>query len=137
VRLALHDFANRNWLHEQQMGRMIALKPTPQYANDRSRYKDQIDQYYKQIAKTVDLFSRIKSTAQAEEVITVLYASRQVKQLKHNGEIADKDLFDFILDWKKSWRTEQKKEAVASAIRNLMLLGWVRLTVSEWMIEGV
>ena len=32
VKLALHDFANRNWLHEEQLGRMIALRSTTQYA---------------------------------------------------------------------------------------------------------
>jgi O-acetyl-ADP-ribose deacetylase (regulator of RNase III)/uncharacterized protein YwgA len=135
VKLALHDFANRNWLHEQPLGPMIALRATPEYGKDRDRYKDQIEHHQKKIAKAVDLFSRIKSTEQAEEVITVLYATRQVKQLKDGGEVAEKDLYDFILDWKKSWRTQAKKEAVASAIRNLVLLGWLRLSISESITE--
>jgi uncharacterized protein YwgA len=80
VKPALHDFANRNWLHEQQIGRMIALRVTPQYGKDRSQYKEQIDRYQKKIDKAVDLFTRIKSTEQAEEVLTVLFASRELKQ---------------------------------------------------------
>src|SRR5712691_4498632 len=80
VKLALHDFANRNWLHEQQLGPMIALRVAPQYGKDRGRYLDQIERYGAKIAKTVDLFSRIKSTDQAEEVMTVLFATRQLKQ---------------------------------------------------------
>jgi O-acetyl-ADP-ribose deacetylase (regulator of RNase III)/uncharacterized protein YwgA len=131
VKLALHDFANRNWLHEQQLGRMIALRVAPQYAEDRSRYREQIERYQRKIDKTVDLFSRIKNTEQAEEVMTVFFAARQLKQSKPNGELAEKDLQDYILDWKKSWRTDQKKEAVASAIRNLILLGWLQLEISE------
>ena len=78
VKLALHDFANRNWLNEQHLGRMIALRVAPQYERDRGRYKDQIGHYQAKIAKTVDLFSRIKSTEQAEEVLTVLFASREL-----------------------------------------------------------
>src|SRR5580700_3117351 len=131
VKLALHDFANRNWLHEQHLGRMIALRVTPQYEKDRGRYNDQITLYQTKIAKAVDLFSRIKSTEQAEEVLTVLFASRQLKQSKRNDDVAEQDLQDYILDWKKSWRADEKKRAVANAIRNLVLLGWVRLKISE------
>jgi O-acetyl-ADP-ribose deacetylase (regulator of RNase III)/uncharacterized protein YwgA len=131
VKLALHDFANRNWLHEEQLGRMIALRVAPQYAKDRSQFKEQIDRYQKKIDKAVDLFSRIKSTEQAEEVMTVFFAARQLKQSRRDGELGEQDLQDYILEWKKSWRTEQKREALANAIRNLILLGWLRLKISE------
>jgi uncharacterized protein YwgA len=130
VKLALHDLANRNWLHERQLGRMIALRVTPQYVKDRHQFKAQIDRYQKKINKAVDLFSRIKSTEQAEEVMTIFFAARQLRQSQHHGELAEQDLQDYILDWKKSWRTEEKKEAVASAIRNLILLGWLELKIS-------
>ncbi|HEX4080656.1 MAG TPA: macro domain-containing protein [Rhizomicrobium sp.] len=136
VKLALHDFANRNWLNEQQLGRLLALRVAPQYEDDRSRHKELIARYGRKIDKAVDLFSRIKSTEQAEEVMTVLFASRQLKQAKPNGDVAERDLFDFILDWKKAWRTESKRQAVASAIRNLVVLGWLRLTISESITEA-
>jgi len=135
VKLALHDFANRNWLHEQQLGRMIALRVTPQYGRERNQYKDQIDSYQKKINKAVDLFSRIKSTEQAEEVLTVFFAARQLKQSKRNEEVNEQALQDYILDWKKSWRSDDKKQAVASAIRNLILLGWLNLRISEAITE--
>jgi uncharacterized protein YwgA len=134
VKLALHDFANRNWLNEQQLGRMIALRVAPQYEKERNQYKQQIDRYQRKIDKTVDLFSRIKSTEQAEEVLTVFFAARQLKS-KRNGDITEQDLQDYILDWKKSWRTDEKREAVASAIRNLILLGWLQLRISEAVPE--
>jgi uncharacterized protein YwgA/O-acetyl-ADP-ribose deacetylase (regulator of RNase III) len=135
VKLALHDFANRNWLHEHQLGRMIALRVTPQYVKDRNQFKEEIDRYQKKINKAVDLFSRIKSTEQAEEVMTIFFAARQLRQSKHRGELAEQDLQDYILDWKKSWRTEDKSKAVASAIRNLILLGWLELKISEAVPE--
>jgi O-acetyl-ADP-ribose deacetylase (regulator of RNase III)/uncharacterized protein YwgA len=136
VRLALHEFANRNWLHEQQLGRMIALRITPQYVKDRDHFKEQIDRYQKKINKAVDLFSRIKSTEQAEEVMTVFYAARQLREANRHKELAEQDLRDYILNWKKSWRTEEKREAVASAIRNLILLGWLQLKINEPVPEG-
>lgn len=136
VKLALHDFANRNWLGEQQLGRMIALRVAPLYEKDREGYQVQIQDYQAKISKAVDLFSRIKSTEQAEEVLTVLFASRELKQSKSNHEVAEQDLQDYVLSWKKSWRTEQKQHAVANAIRNLVLLGWLRLKISKSLIEA-
>ena len=112
VKLALHDFANRNWLHEQPLGRMVALKLTDQYAKERAKFAEPIELHARKVAKAVDLFSRIKSTEQAEEVITVLYASRQVKGANPEKEISEKQIFDFILDWKKSWDTAEKKLAL-------------------------
>lgn len=136
VKLALHDFANRNWLHEQQLGRMIALRVAPEYGKDRGRYRELIERYQTKTAKAVDLFSRIKSTEQAEEVLTVFFAARELKQAKGSYDIAEQDLHDYILDWKKTWRTDEKRHALARAIRNLVLLGWLRLTISESISEA-
>ena len=136
VKLALHDFANRNWLQEEQLGRMVALRVGPQYEKDRSRYADQIQHNQKTVAKTVDLFSRIKNTEQAEEVLTVLYACRHLKKAKIADDVAEQQLYDYVLDWKKSWTSEEKKHALASAIRNLVLLGWMRVQISESLSEA-
>lgn len=137
VKLALHDFANRNWLREQQLGSMLALRVTPQYEKDRGRYRELIGTYKAKTDKTVDLFSRIKSTEQAEEVVTVLYASRELKRTRNTSDVPEQDVQDFILDWKKSWRAEEKRHAVANAIRNLMLLGWVSLRFNESLEEAL
>jgi O-acetyl-ADP-ribose deacetylase (regulator of RNase III)/uncharacterized protein YwgA len=137
VKLALHDFANRNWLHEEQLGKMIALRVGPQYEKERLKYEEVLKRNERRIFKTVDLFSRIKNTEQAEEVLTVLFASRQLKQSKPQREVAEQDLYEYILDWKKAWRTDEKKQAVASAIRNLVMLGWMRLQFSESLPEAV
>lgn len=136
VKRALHEFANRNWLQEAQLGRMIALRVGPEYERTRARYEEQIKKYERKINKTVDLFSRIKSTEQAEEVVTVLYASRQLKQLNPREEVVEQQLFEYILGWKKSWNSEEKRRALTSAIRNLVLLGWMRIQLSESMTEA-
>jgi O-acetyl-ADP-ribose deacetylase (regulator of RNase III)/uncharacterized protein YwgA len=136
VKAALHEMANRNWLQEKPLGRMVALTVGPQYEKDRPKFAAQIEANQKRVTKAVDLFSRIKSTEQAEEVLTVLYASRQVKQALDTGAVTEQDIYDYILDWKKSWRTEEKHLAVASAIRNLVLLGWMKAQVSEELLES-
>lgn len=68
--------------------------------------------------------------------MTVLYASRQLKQTKPGEEVSEQQLYDYILGWKKSWSSDDKKHAVASAIRNLVLLGWMRVQISESMIDA-
>jgi len=137
VKLALHNFANRNWLQEEQLGQMMALRVSPQYVEDRSKYEDVLKRHERKITKAVDLFSRIKNTEQAEQMLTVLFASRELKQAQPDKEVAEQELYDYILKWKKSWRTDDKKQAVASTIRNLVLLGWMRLRLSESLPEAV
>ncbi len=135
VKPALHDFANRNWVQEVTLGRMVALQVGEQFDKERSKFLSEIEQRRKKIDKTVDLFSRIKDTNQAEEVLTVLFASRQLKKGDRTAEIEEQQILDYILDWKKTWNKPEKKEAVASAIRNLTLLGWIRVRASESMME--
>lgn len=136
VKVALNDFANRNWLHEHQLGRMLALRLSPQYEVDRERYRWLIDTYKPKIDKAVDLFSRIKSTEQAEEVLTVLYASRELKRAKGGEDVAEQDLQEYILDWKRTWREDGKRQSLANSVRNLVLLGWVRLKFSASLVEA-
>lgn len=135
MKSALHDFANRNWLQEAQLGKMIAFRVGPQYEKDRRKLGSEIDPHRKKIDKTVDLFSRIKSTEQAEEVATIIYACRQVKARRSESTVTEQDILDYVLDWKPSWRSGEKGEAVAGAIRNLVLLNWVRAEISEAMVE--
>jgi O-acetyl-ADP-ribose deacetylase (regulator of RNase III) len=137
VKVALNDFANRNWLQEEQLGQMIALCVGEQYDSDRAKFSDVLRTHARKIAKTVDLFSRIKNTEQAEELITVLYASRELKKAHPSEEIAEEQVYDFVLSWKKTWRKEPKQHAVAGAIRNLVLLGWMKLRFSESLPEAV
>ncbi len=131
VKEALSVFANANLIQEQQLGRMTALRIGPEYDSVRAKYVDQFKTLEKKINKTVDLFSRIKSTAQAEEVTTVLYAARKLKKDSRDESVSEKDIYDFILKWKKDWQKAEKQAAIASAIRNLEMLGWLRLQYSD------
>ncbi len=136
VKSALHEFANRNWLREAPLGPMVALTVGEQYEIDRVKFSDKIEEYDKKIRKAVDLFSRIKSTEQAEEVMTVLFASRQLKKTRGTESISENEIYEYILEWKKAWKTEHKRLAVANAIRNLVMLGWMKVQISENLIEA-
>lgn len=136
MKAALHDFANRNWLQEAPLGKMMAFHVSAQYESDRRRLTSEIDLHKKKITKTVDLFSRIKSTEQAEEAATIIYACQWIKGRRPGQKITELDILDYVLDWKPSWKESSKRDAVAGAIRNLVLLNWVRADISENMIEA-
>ncbi|MGI6354259.1 MAG: macro domain-containing protein [Lentisphaerae bacterium] len=129
VKEALAVFANANLAQEQSLGRMTALRTGPEYETLRAKYADYLESMQDKISKTVDLFCRIKNTEQAEEVATVFYATRQVKAAQQHA--TEQDIFDYIIEWKKQWNTPQKREAVASAIRHLVMLKWVGAEYSQ------
>jgi len=135
MKAALHDFANRNWLQEAQLGRMIAFKVSNQYERDRRKLAAEIAIHARKVDKTVDLFSRIKSTEQAEEVATIIFACRRIKARAAGTLVTERHILDYVLDWKPSWQAEPKREAVVDAIRDLILLNWVKAKISEGLPE--
>jgi O-acetyl-ADP-ribose deacetylase (regulator of RNase III)/uncharacterized protein YwgA len=131
VKMALSTFANANLIYEIQLGPMTALKIGPEYLPVRQQYEEDLSVFQPKIRKTVDLFSRIKSTQQAEEVTTVFYAVREIKKQHPDSKVSERDVYDYVLKWKNHWNTPQKYEAIASAIRNLAMLNWVKVEFSD------
>lgn len=131
IKKAISSMANSNWLIEEQKGRMNAMRVGPVYKRERQKILKGATQYGKQIAKTVDLFARVKNTDQAEAIATVIFSVQQLKAGK-DTQVSENDVFQYILDWKKSWKkSEEQKEKLGSTIRNLEMLRWVKLSYSE------
>lgn len=128
---ALQVFTNSNLIKEHMLGRMMAIRVGSNYSEIKNKYQGTLDAYSKQIEKTVDLFTRIKSTEQAEEVTTVLFAAKKLKNDKKSKNVSEQELFDFIIKWKKTWDTENKRKAIVETIRNLEMLRWVNLDYSD------
>lgn len=132
VKEAINVLANKNWVIEKQIGRMTALKVGPRYEQDQAKYSEQLKPFNRKIEKTVDLFSRIKTTDQAEEVTTVIFAVQSLKKKRDPDQVSEEDLFNYILEWKKTWKkNEAKQSSLAEAIRSLEMLGWIKLRFSK------
>lgn len=129
IKDALSVFANANLAQEEELGRMMALRTGPEYEALREKHLDYLAAVRKEVDRTVDLFCRIKNTDQAEEVATVFYAVRQIKQTQQR--VSEQDVFDYIAKWKQKWTSPEKQKAVASAIRHLVMLRWVRVEFSQ------
>ncbi|MDH4238500.1 MAG: macro domain-containing protein [Phycisphaerae bacterium] len=131
IKPALTILANSNLICETQIGQMTAIRVGPQYKTLKEQHKKIIQKYNNLVEKVTDLFIRIKNTNQAEEVSTVLFAIKKLRQESKRERIPEKEVFDYILQWKKSWNTDQKKVEVASAIRNLGMMQWISTDYSE------
>lgn len=131
IKNALGILANANLLKEYQLGKMTVISTGPEFETYKNKYTEELKQLNKKIMKTVDLFSRIKSTEQAEEVTTILYSARKLKNEINRSKVSEQDIFDFILKWKKLWSNEEKQKKIAGSIRNLEMLGWLKLQYSE------
>jgi len=129
IKTALKIMANNNMVFEEQLGRMTVLRTGPKYESIHKEYKDITQDLKTKIDKVTDLFMRIKDTKQAEEVTTVFYVIRKLK--KQQKTVSENEIYDEILNWKKRWDGPEKKKSIASAIRNLGTLRWIKADFSD------
>ena len=119
VKDSITALANANLIIEKQLGRMISLSVSKDVVVQRERFSEE---EWSAMSKTLDLFSRIKSTEQAEIVATVLFSYDELK--KQKNEIRDTDLHDYVMDWKPHWSGSKEFE-VCDAIHNLAMLSLI------------
>jgi O-acetyl-ADP-ribose deacetylase (regulator of RNase III)/uncharacterized protein YwgA len=129
IKTALKIMANRNMVFEEQLGRMTVLKTGPEFEVVRQEYKDITHKLQNKIDKVTDLFMRIKDTKQAEEVTTVFYVIKKLK--KQRETVSENEIYDEILNWKKRWDEPEKRNSIASTIRNLGMLRWIKADFSD------
>jgi hypothetical protein len=71
------------------------------------------------------LFGRIKRTEQAEMIAMVLYSYDQL--VKEKACVSDKEVYDYVLDWKPHWK-EEKEFEVCDAIHNMAMLSVMKVS---------
>ena len=132
VQEAIDILANHNWILEKRSGQGTVLVVGPAYVEDRIRFKDSIASFARKISMTVDLCSRIKSMSQAEQIATVISSVRVLKKTSKSMDVSEQDLFNYIREsGKPRMESEVEQCELVDTIRNLEMLGWVRLRFSE------
>lgn len=124
VKDSITALANANLIVEKQLGKMISLSVSDGVEIHSEKFTDKEQNAAK---KTVDLFARVKSTAQAEMIATVLYSYDQLSQDRKN--ISDKDIYNDVLDWKPHWK-EDKEFEICDTIQNMAMLSLVNISYS-------
>lgn len=125
VKNSILVLANSNLIVEEQLGKMIAMRVPDTINIDINDYSPND---WTAVQKTIDLFSRIKSTEQAEIIATVLFSYDELT--KKNSLVTDKDIFDDVLSWKQHWRNEKEYE-LCDAIINLAMLSLIHIVHTD------
>lgn len=121
IRNAVTLLSNANLLSEQPEANydLLETKVSPAFQFDPALFSSS-DQ--RALDRTVDLFSRVKNTEQAEMIATVLYSYDQLAA--KGSSVSDRDIFLYVLDWKKRW-VGTKEYEVKNTIYDLAMLGWI------------
>jgi hypothetical protein len=128
---ALSALTQMELIREYLVGRTTIIQVDGSYRDYRNKHQTVLDKYSKKIDRTVDLFSRLKNSEQAQEVIAVLFSAKTLKKKKGSPEVSEKEVMNAIISWKRSWSLAAKYNAVMNTMRQLQQLGWVRLQQSD------
>ena len=120
---------NNGLICEEQLGRMFAVHLGPTFSDAEKAYRNDIRNWEQIIEKVSDLFMRVK-TKQAELAATVHFAAKEIRE--HSGGMpSEMEVLDYVREWKQKRRPPLDEKELASAIRNLNILGWIEASVSE------
>ena len=123
---ALSILVNQGMIYEQQLGNMISMKVGMTYADARRIYARDLQPWEEIIARVVDLLLRIPTTHQAELAATVHFIAEEM------GDWAtEEQVLNEVMQWKQRRRPAFSREEVALAIRNLAVLGWIKVKASN------
>jgi len=114
---------NNNLLQEERKGSMFVVKVGPNFARVRNNSESSIAQWKPIIERTTDLFLRL-NTDQAEVVATVIFAADALKNHK-NSVPSETEVLESVMQWKQRRQPPLEPKTIASAIRNLGMLGWL------------
>jgi uncharacterized protein YwgA/O-acetyl-ADP-ribose deacetylase (regulator of RNase III) len=120
---------NNGLIREEPLGHMFRVRVGPTYADARKAYAPDLDAWDEVIERVTDLFLRMP-TRDAEAAATVHFVARELEEkLRH--EPSESGVLEEVMKWKQRRRPPLNREDVATMIRSLNMLGWVRLKSSD------
>jgi uncharacterized protein YwgA len=119
---------NNSLIQEEQRGRMFVVRVGPTFRDAQRAYQQDLQKWESLIARITDLFMRL-NTRQAEIVATVLFAERTLRREGHPVP-TEREVLDYVLQWKQRRRPPLEEWEIADAIRNLAALGWLQVSPS-------
>jgi hypothetical protein len=119
---------NHNLIRETQLGKMFSVSVGPSYHVAQEEYRKELDKWNDVIDSVADLFVRLR-TNQAEIVATVLYAGRELAE-RMKSVPTESEVFSEVMAWKEHRRPPLTEAEVASTIRNMAMLGRLKVKAS-------
>ncbi len=114
-----------------QGGRMIRNTVGSAFVKASRTHNDVLSKYDALIESVVDLFLRISTTDQAELYATVHKSASDLSSVNRIEITSEKAVFEDVLIWKRKHKPPIDETKLATAIRDLNVLGWVHLQPSQ------
>ena len=108
---------------------MIETRVAPEF---QLKYADFSKKEIDIVEQVIDLLSRVKSTAQAEMMSTIIFSFDELA--KKGGCPTEQEICNYILEWKPRWKNSKEMEIV-STIKDLSELRWIEPDCSEGFFE--
>ncbi len=112
---------NNGLIREKSLGRMFSIEVGSTYSDARRAYAKQLDEWRDKMDLVADLLLRMNSH-QAEVAATVHFAAQDLPE----GATED-TLLTAVMQWKQRRQPAWDETEVASTVRNLAALGWVKV----------
>lgn len=112
--------SNNNLIYEKEEGNMLLLYVSDDFTIDPSKYSEQDKM---NVNKTFDLFRRIKDSAQAELITSILFSYDELAN--DHSTVTENMLFSYIKEWKNKYDTkeyEQKIRELSKALTSMHLM---------------
>jgi len=119
---------NNGLLRQERLGRMKAFKVGPTFEAARRAYGAELACWHELIDGLADLLARMQ-TRDAELAASTHFAAQSLSRDLHRTP-TETEVMDYVLDWKRGQEKPPSAEEVADAVRNLGVLGWLRLQPS-------
>ena len=127
VKKLITKLVNNGLIVEERLGPMFSVKAGNTFPDARRVYRDYLEKWEQKIENITDLFMRL-NTAQSEVVATVLFAANS---LLEREEPTESDLLNQVMKWKQRRKPPLNETEVATTIRNLAALDWLKVKSSE------
>lgn len=121
---------NNGLIEERPLGRMFAVKVGPTFRDARKSYASDLERWNDKIERVTDLFMRM-NTQQAELTASVLFAARMLLLGRNANEVSERDVFEYVMDWKHRRKPPLDPSDLAASVRDLGGLGWLRVKPSD------
>jgi uncharacterized protein YwgA len=122
MKLTETRLVNNGLLLEEQRGQAFVVKPGSTYANAVSTYCSDLSHWESTIARVADLFLRL-DTRRAEIAATVHFVASRLGSC--GSEVSEQAILEGVKLWKQNRKPPLGDAEIATAIRDLNLLGWI------------
>lgn len=120
---------NNGLVEEQKIGQRFDVRVGSTFERARGAYEADLTKWEKTIGDLVDLFSRM-STRQAEVAATVHFAAKELWAKTGGAPVPEIDVFREVQHWKAGRTPALEDDEMATAIRNLGMMGWMKVEAS-------